>query len=45
MASNELVSKALKDMGFEEPKVEECLNTLTVSGGGFEVTLPAAIEW
>ena len=45
MASNELVSEALRDMGFEKHKVEECLNTLTVSSGGFEVTLPAAIEW
>jgi len=45
MASNEAVSKSLRDMGFEEHKVEACLNTLAISSGGFEVTLEAAIEW
>ncbi|XP_065897527.1 uncharacterized protein [Dysidea avara] len=45
MASNETVPKTLRDMGFEEQKVETCLNTLAISSGGFEVTLEAAIEW
>jgi len=45
MASNEAVSQNLRDMGFEDYKVETCLNTLAVSSGGLEVTLEAAIEW
>ena len=36
---------ALKDMGFEEQRIERCLKVLSSTSGGFEVSLEAAVEW
>ena len=39
------LSSTLKDMGFEEKRIETCLKVLSNTSGGFELSLEAAVEW
>ena len=45
LAESSNLLPVLKDMGFDEPRIETCLKVLSTTSNGIPVSLEAAVEW